>query len=130
MSKFKFIFSYGKYELSAYSDEGSGATFAFPEKTEGAISVGGHSYPLAFGRVRLDMNGFADGGYTPLLVLGEESFPLPEIKKNGNKITFSGYNDSEICKKFDEIRALRRSVRELKEKQRALEEYVFGKGLF
>lgn len=130
MSSFRYALSGGSWELIAYTEEGSGAAFAFPKETFGEISVGSHSYPLKQGRVSIGMNGFADGEYTPYLISGDKKSALPKIRKNGNKITFIGYSTPELCVKFDELRRLKRGFRELNEKYKALEDYVFGKGLF
>ena len=129
MSSFRYILSHGAYELAAYSEGCGGADFLFPKETRGEIIIGEHSYPLLLGKVSVRLNGFADGVYTPYLLSGEHKIELPAIRKIGNKITFIGYTASEMCTKFDELRRLRKGYRELSEKYKALEEYVFGKGI-
>ena len=130
MSSFRYALTGGSWELISYSEEGGGASFAFPKDTQGELSLGNHSYPLRLGRVNIGMSGFADGVYTPYLVSGDKRAALPQIRKSGNKITFTGYTTPELCAKFDELRRLKRAYRELSEKYKTLEEYVFGKGLF
>lgn len=130
MSSFRYALTGGSWELISYSEEGVGASFAFPKETVGEISIGAHSYPLKLGRASIGMGGFADGVYTPYLISNDKKAALPTIRKSGNKITFTGYGAPELCAKFDELRRLKRTCRELGEKYRALEEYVFGKGLF
>ena len=130
MSSFRYALTGGSWELISYSEEGVGASFAFPKETVGELRVGSHSYPLTLGRVSVGMAGFADGIYTPYLVSGDKRAALPAIRKSGNKITFIGYGAPELCAKFDELRRLKRLCRELGEKYKTLEEYVFGKGIF
>ena len=130
MSSFRYIFSQGAYELAAYSGEGAGAEFIFPRETRGELRISGHAYTLRDGRTDIKMNGFADGEYTPYLVSGDKKAKLPMIRKSGNSITFVGYSIPEMCGKFDELRRLKKVCRELSEKYKSLEEYVFGKGLF
>lgn len=130
MSSFRYGMSGGSWELIAYSEEGAGAAFAFPKETSGEIYLGSHSYPLKQGRVSITAAGLADGVYTPHLLSKDKKMALPAIRKCGNKITFIGYTTPELCEKFDEVRRLKRVCRELGEKYKALEEYVFGKGLF
>ncbi len=130
MSSFRYALAGGSYELISYSEEGAGASFAFPKETSGEISIGLHSYPLSQGRASVGMKSLADGVYTPYLISRDKKAALPAIRKSGNKITFIGYTTPELCAKFDELRRLKRTCRELGEKYRALEEYVFGKGLF
>lgn len=130
MSKFKFILQRGELCLAEYSEAGAGAEFIFPKETRGSLTVAATSYPLALGRTSITMRGAKDGVYTPRLVGENGETPLPEIKKEGNLITFVGYSDSELCRGFDEIRKLKKSYRELSERYKALETYVYGKGIF
>lgn len=130
MSSFRYALSAGSWELVSYSEEGGGASFAFPKETSGEVLLGSRTYPLSQGRVSISTGALSDGVYTPSLVLRDKKVALPAIRKCGNKITFVGYTTPELCAKFDELRRLKRACRELGEKYRTLEEYVFGKGLF
>ena len=130
MSSFRYALSGGAWELISYSEEGPGAYFAFPKETCGELLLGSQRHPLSQGRVSVSTGALSDGVYTPHLVLRDKKAALPAIRKCGNKITFVGYTTPELCAKFDELRRLKRACRELGEKYRTLEEYVFGKGLF
>lgn len=130
MSKFTFVRIGKGYELSRYSNNSRMAEFQFPKDTRGYISIGSHSFTLSFGKTEANLNGFKDGEYIPKLITEQEEFLLPKIRKCGNEISFAGYSDEELCSKFDELRKLRHTLRELCEKYKTLEEYVFGKGIF
>ena len=130
MSRFRYVFSHGAYELASLSEDGGGAEFIFPKETRGELIIGGHAYPLSAGVASIGLCGFADGVYTPTLASGERRLTLPSIRKSGNRISFVGYSASEICERFDELRRLKKLCRELSEKYKSLEEYVFGKGIF
>ncbi len=120
----------GELLLAEYGEEGAGAEFIFPRETLGSLAVGSQSYPLSRGRVAFGMRGAPDGIYRPRLISGEREYALPEISKNGNLITFVGYSKEELCAALDELRRLKRGYRELSERYKTLEEYVFGKGIF
>ena len=130
MSKMRFIFSRGRCELAGYDSAGGAAEMVFPKFTCGEVIVGEVAYPISSGRANVRLCGFADGRYRPTLRCGDTEYPLPEIEKRGNVITFVGYTTEELCAEFDELRRARASLRELSEKYKLLEEYVFGKGLF
>ena len=130
MSKFRFIMSRGELLLAEYREEGVGAEFVFPKETVGSLTVGSQSYPLSCGRVTFGMRGAPDGSYRPRLITGDGEYTLPEISKSGNLITFVGYSKEEMCAAFDELRRLKKSYRELAERYKIIEEYVFGKGIF
>ena len=130
MSKLRLTFSNGSCELVSYDPSGTAAELIFPKGTYGEIRVGEVIYPLSSGRAIVRLSGFADGRYRPTLKYGDKEYSLPELTREGNKITFSGYTTKDICEKFDELRRTRSALRELSEKYKLLEEYVFGKGLF
>lgn len=130
MSKFRFVFSRGECELASYEGSSGAAEMLFPRGTYGEIAVGEATYPLSSGRAQVKLSGFADGIYRPTLKYGDKEYALPELKKEGNKISFVGYTAEQLCERFDELRRARIALRELGEKYKQLEEYVFGKGLF
>ena len=130
MSRLRFIFSRGVCELASYDASGGGAEMIFPKGTYGEVAVGEATYPLSSGRALVKLAGFADGIYRPVLKYGDREYSLPEIKKEGNRISFVGYTTEQLCERFDELRRARTTLRELTEKYKQLEEYVFGKGLF
>ena len=130
MSKFRFIFSRGSCELASYEASSGAAEMLFPRGTYGEVAVGEASYPLSSGKAQVKLAGFADGIYRPTLKYGDKEYSLPKLKKEGNVISFVGYSTEELCERFDELRRTRTALRELTEKYKQLEEYVFGKGLF
>ena len=130
MSKFRFVFCRGSCELASYEASGGAAEMLFPKGTYGEVAVGEATYPLVSSRAQMRLAGFADGVYRPKLRYGEREYALPEVKKEGNKISFVGYSTEELCERFDELRRARIALRELGEKYKQLEDYVFGKGLF
>ena len=130
MSKLRFIFSRGSCELASYNASGTAAELTFPKGTFGEVGVGEATYPLSSGRCLITLRGFADGKYHPTLKYGDKEYSLPELEKKGNIIKFTGYTTEDLCERFDELRRARASLRELGEKYKLLEEYVFGKGLF
>lgn len=130
MSRMRFIFSHGECVLASYDQTGAVAEMIFPKGTYGEITVGEAVYPLTLCKAQVRLAGFADGRYRPTLRYGDREYPLPEIEKRGNVITFAGYTTEELCLRFDELRRARTALHELSEKYKLLEEYVFGKGLF
>ena len=130
MSKFRFIFTRGACELAAYEASSGAAEMLFPNGTYGEVAVGEASYPLASSKAQVKLAGFADGIYRPTLKYGDREYSLPALKKEGNNISFVGYTTEQMCERFDELRRVRTALRELTEKYKQLEEYVFGKGLF
>ena len=130
MSKFRFVFSRGECEFASYEGSGGAAEMLFPRGTYGEIAVGEATYSLSSGRAQVKLSGFADGIYRPTLKYGDKEYSLPELKKEGNKISFVGYTAEQLCERFDELGRARIALRELGEKYKQLEEYVFGKGLF
>lgn len=130
MSKFRFIFTRGACELAAYEASNGAAKMVFPKGTYGEVAVGEACYPLVSGKAQVKLSGFADGIYRPTLKYGDREYSLPELKKEGNTIGFVGYTTEQMCERFDELRRVRTALRELTEKYKQLEEYVFGKGLF
>ena len=130
MSRMRFIFSRGRCELASYDSSGASAEMLFPRSTCGEVRVGEVSYPITSGRAQLRLSGFADGRYRPTLHCGGNEYPLPELEKRGNVVSFAGYTTEELCARFDELRRARTAIGELSEKYKLLEEYVFGKGLF
>ena len=130
MSKFRFIFSRGACELASYEESGGAAEMLFPRGTYGEVAVGEAVYPLVSGKAQVKLAGFADGIYRPTLRYGDREYTLPEVKKEGNIISFVGYSTEEMCERFGELRRARTALRELGEKYKQLEDYVFGKGIF
>ena len=130
MSKFKYIFYRGSLELASYEEGGTEAEVVFPKGTFGEVSISGVSVPVVSGCALLKTGSLPDGKYTPVLNYNDQKYPLTSIKKEGRRILHAGYSDGELCEKFDEIRRLRSALRELTEKQKLLEEYILGKGIF
>ena len=130
MSRFRYVFSHGSYELASSDSSGRGAVLVFPKDTYGEVRIDSHSFPIISGRATLSLSNLADGIYTPRLRCRESEFELPPIKKEGNRVYNPGYTADELCEKFDELRRTRSSLRELSEKCKQLEEYILGKGIF